>query len=182
MRYGELPDAELVRQFQQGDAAAFDAFVRRHQDRLFRLASVWLYDPQRAGDAAQEVFIRAFRGLGRFRHRAEPFTWLYRTTRNVCREFNRERRDEPLPETLTSNRPQLETDALRSETAREVRAMVAGLPPRQREVVMLRIFEDCSVRESARAMGCREGTVKALLHKATNTLRRRMQRGDGDDG
>ena len=89
-------DAELVRQFKSGDAAAYDAIVRRFQDRVFRLACVWLYDDQSAQDAAQEVFVRGFKGLRSFRFRSTPFTWLYRTTRNVCNEFNRARRAEPL--------------------------------------------------------------------------------------
>ena len=63
-----------------------------------------------------------------------------------------------------------------------VRELVAGLPERQREVVMLRIFEDLSVRETAGAMGISEGTVKALLHKAKERLEKEtMQRGIGND-
>ena len=69
-------DAELVRQFKSGDAAAYDAIVRRFQDRVFRLACVWLYDDQSAQDAAQEVFVRGFKGLRSFRFRSTPFTWL----------------------------------------------------------------------------------------------------------
>jgi RNA polymerase sigma factor (sigma-70 family) len=52
-----------------------------------------------------------------------------------------------------------------------VRLLVAGLPERQRDVVLLRIFEELSVADTAKAMGCREGTIKALLHKATKRLR-----------
>lgn len=181
MRNGAQDDAELVRRYRQGDGAAFDEIMRRHQDRVFRLAAVWLRDPQYADDAAQEVFIRAFRGLRRFGNRAEPFTWLYRTTRNVCHEFNRQRTTDPLPETLTSAQDRAEKELQRLEAAGEVRRLVSALPRRQREVVMLRIFEDCSVRETARAMGCREGTVKALLHKAMVNLRRRLPAGERYD-
>ena len=79
-------DVELVKRFKSGDLDAFDTIVRRFQDRVFRLACVWLHDPQRASDAAQEVFLRSFKGLRAFRFRSTPFTWLYRTTRNVCNE------------------------------------------------------------------------------------------------
>ncbi|MEE8306468.1 MAG: sigma factor, partial [Gammaproteobacteria bacterium] len=89
-------DAELVRRFQHGDLAAFEALVQRFQDRVYRLALVWLYDPQYAQDASQEVFLRALKGLKGFRFRSAPFTWLYRATRNVCQEFNRKRPTEPL--------------------------------------------------------------------------------------
>lgn len=175
MNRDDLSDAELVKQFKSGDSGAFDAIVQRFQDRVFRLASIWLYDEQVAADVTQEVFVRGYKGLRKFRFRSAPFTWLYRVTRNVCNEFNRAPRgealvDEPLD---TSSVPDRQVASL--DSARRVRQLVGKLPERQREVVMLRIFEDLSVRETASAMGCREGTVKALLHKATNSLRISMK-------
>lgn len=171
MPLSEKSDVELVTEFKSGDAAAFDAIVERFQDRVYRLACVWLYDPQHAEDAAQEVFLRAHKGLRGFRFRAAPFTWLYRTTRFVCNEFNRRRRtealvDEPVDASGGPDRQVSEHDA-----ASRVRRLVAGLPERQREVVLLRIFEELSVAETASAMRCREGTVKALLHKAIRRLK-----------
>lgn len=167
----EKSDVELVRDFKSGDPDAFDGIVRRFKDPVYRLAMVWLYDSQHADDAVQEVFIRAYKGLRRFRFGAAPFTWLYRTTRYVCNEFNRRRTTESLDDEPpdTGNTPQ--RIVAMHDTARRVRALVSELPERQREVVLLRIFEEMSVAETARAMGCREGTVKALLHKATKRLR-----------
>lgn len=178
MNVDEAPDNELVRLFKAGNTAAFDAIVRRFQDRIYRLACVWLYDEQYAADAAQEVFVRSYKGLRSFRFRSTPFTWLYRTTRNVCHEFNRVRRPEALENEPPDTGTRPETEVADFETARKVREYVAGLPERQRDVVMLRIFEDLSVRETAHAMGCREGTVKALLHKATRNLKVRMEKSD----
>lgn len=174
MTVDEHSDNELVRQFKSGDSRAFDAIVERFQDRVYRLACVWLYDAQNAADATQEVFVRSYTGLRRFHFRSEPFTWLYRTTRNVCSEFNRVRHGEPLEHEPADagNAPDREVSDF--ERARRVRQLVARLPARQQEVVMLRIFEDLSVGETARLMRCREGTVKALLHKATNNLKRVM--------
>ena len=173
-----LSDADLVRQFRDGDALAFERVVRRFQDRLFRLASLWLYDAGQAEDATQEVFLRAYKGLRSFRFRGEPFTWLYRTLRNVCHEFNRRRRTETL-DTEPPDAALHGADALARHNAfREARRWVDDLPDRQREVVILRIFEECSVRETAAAMRCREGTVKALLHKAMQRMKRRA----GDAG
>lgn len=182
MSLDEQSDEELVRAFKSGNPDAFDAIVRRFQDRIYRLACVWLHDEQLALDAAQEVFVRGFKGLRGFRFRAAPFTWLYRTTRNVCHEFNRQRRTEPLDDEAPDgglNPDQVVADI---QSARRLGQLVAGLPERQQEVVMLRMFEDLSVRETARAMGCREGTVKALLHKATSKLRLQLQNaGQKDD-
>ena len=181
MNVDDEPDIELVKLFKAGNTAAFDAIVRRFQDRIYRLACVWLYDEQFAADAAQEVFVRSYKGLRAFRFRSTPFTWLYRTTRNVCHEFNRVRRADSLDDEPhdTSGIPERQVSDF--ETARHVRDCVSDLPERQREVVMLRIFEDLSVKETAAAMGCREGTVKALLHKATNNLRTKMQIAEFDE-
>ncbi|MEM1264003.1 MAG: sigma-70 family RNA polymerase sigma factor [Pseudomonadota bacterium] len=170
MAHEDSTDNELVRAYQSGDALAFDVLVLRHQDRLYRLARVWLVDGSRAADATQEVFLRAFRGLPRFRFRAQPFTWLYRTQRLVCFEMNRQPRDEPLPENWATSTGVDDRRADAELALDEVRALVSTLPERQRDVVLLRIFEDCSVRETAELMGCREGTVKALLSKARHKL------------
>ena len=174
-------DAELVRAYKSGDYAAFDAIVLRFQDRIFRLCSVWLRDPQHAPDASQEVFVRALRGLRRFRFRAEPFTWLYRTARLVCNEFNRRRQFDGLDEEPASQTPTPDEELARLQSATRVRELVATLPGRQQEVVMLRLFEDLPVRETARAMGCREGTVKALLYKARQALQRLEEGATSDD-
>ncbi|MEM7610138.1 MAG: sigma-70 family RNA polymerase sigma factor [Pseudomonadota bacterium] len=169
---GEHDDDEtLARAYQNGDVLAFEQLVQRHQDRVYRLAAVWLYDPQRADDATQEVFLRSVIGLRRFRFRAAPFTWLYQTTRNVCREFNRQRAFVPLEDTEAPAQPRATDPVERLDTTRKVQAMIRSLSPRQQEVVMLRLFEQCSVRETAAVMRCREGTVKALLHKAIHKLR-----------
>ena len=175
MSLDEKSDAQLVRAFKSGSPAAFDALVRRFQDRIFRLASVWLYDTELAADATQDVFLRGYKGLKGFRFRSTPFTWLYRTTKNVCNEYNRRRVAEPLDhEPLDAlSDPGGMVEEL--QCARRVRNLLRKLPERQREVVMLRIFEDLSVREAAHAMGCREGTVKALLHKATANLKTHLQ-------
>ena len=171
MSHSEIDDAELVRQFKQGDAGAFDAIVRRFQDRIYRLACVWLYDAQHAADVAQEVFLRSHTGLRRFHFRAAPFTWLYRTTRLVCNEFNRRHRYEAIDREPVDGAAGPERQLEAWQTAGRVRALVARLPKRQQEVVMLRIFEALPVKATAAAMGCREGTVKALLHKAMQGLR-----------
>lgn len=166
-------DEQLVRRFQRGDTSAFELFVERHQDRIFRLASAWLYAPDAAADAAQDVFLRAFTGLPRFRFRAAPFTWLYRTLRNVCREYNRRAATRPL---ALEDRDMMVADEAPARTAAERRLertleRIATLPGRQQEVVLLRIFEDMSVEETARTLGCRPGTVKAQLSRALGRLR-----------
>lgn len=173
----ELTDEQLVRAFQRGDEAAFSRFVARHQDRVYRLSVMWLHDAQMAGDATQEAFLRSYTGLGRFRFKAQPRTWLLRVCRNVCWEFNRRRRFEPLDDafldTLAIQPDHVELLAARVHIA-DLREAVSRLPERQRQVVTLRMFEELSVADTARVMGCRPGTVKAHLNKAISALRAKM--------
>lgn len=169
----ETTDEQLIRAFQRGDAGAFEVFVTRHQDRIYRLAGMWLYDPQLAADVLQETLLRSYTGFGRFRFRAQPSTWILRVCRNVCREYNRRRRFEALePEAAELSEAadydrQLDAD----QALTQLRHAIHQLPQRQQQVVVLRIFEELSVAQTARVMGCRAGTVKAHLHKAVANLR-----------
>ncbi len=181
----EETDNALVRRFQRGDAGAFEELVRRHQHRVYRLASVWLHDAQAAPDATQETFMRALGGLRGFLFRAHVSTWLYRMTRNVCNELNRKhRRHRPVAD--SGPEPGAwDTGAEDAQTVALVRRAVGRLPERQRDVVLLRRFEELSVEDTARVLGCRPGTVKAHLSKALANLARdealHTGAGDGDE-
>ena len=169
--HAEVTDKELVKRFQRGDQEAFELLVERYHRQFFRMASVSLVVPEHAADVTQEVFIRAYRGLPRFRFQAEPYTWLYRTMKNVCREFNRKERYVAREMEDVESTNSLEKQTADRQQLKKVRQVLEELPERQREVVLLRIFEERSVAETARAMKCRPGTVKALLHQALQKLR-----------
>lgn len=137
------PDAVLARRIQKGDDAAFALLVERYQDRLFRLAKGILYNTSGEEDAAQEVFLRAYTGLGRFRFGSTVYTWLFSMLRNICREINR--RDARAPLTLDRElRDDLADPSRRviaSERLEQVMQRVREFPDRQRDVVLLRVFE-----------------------------------------
>ncbi len=181
-------DEQLVRAFQAGDQSAFAAFAARHADELYRLARLWLFDHSAAGDVVQEIFLRSYTGLGRFRFRSQPKTWLYRVCRNVTSEYNRqtdrwhtvadagallERQQDVEAGPTTAVSAQEFTDG-ESLTASELARLLQQLPERQRQTITLRVLEELSVAETARAMGCRAGTVKASLSKGLANLRRLM--------
>lgn len=164
----ESSDKELVKRFQKGDGAAFAEFSERHRERLYRMATAWLGDPMLAQDAVQEAFLRSYTGLGKFRFRAAPSTWLIRVCRNVCLELKRQHantREPPADELLVAG------ELPPTEVPEYLSHALARLPQRQRDVAILRLLEELSVRETAHVLGCREGTVKAHLAKATANLR-----------
>ena len=168
----EISDEQLVREFKKGSLEAFDCLVQKHQDRIYRLTFLWLKGGENAEDVTQEVFLHAFKGLRGFHFGASPFTWLYRTTRHVCSEYNRKRVFEVLDGSteVSLDRPDLRLAQM--QTVQEIRNMVDSLPRRQQEVTVLRFFKEFSTAETSRIMGCREGTVKALLHKAMQNLKK----------
>ncbi|MCZ6643407.1 MAG: RNA polymerase sigma factor [Gammaproteobacteria bacterium] len=182
MNNHERSDEQLVRAFQAGDESAFSVFVTRHQDRVYRLAMLWLRDGSQADDALQETFLRSYTGLGRFRFRAQPHTWLLRVLRNVCFEENRRHAAQVLGAGVDSEQttePDLAAAQDRPRQLARLHNALKRLPDRQRDVVMLRVFEDLSIAETASIMGCRRGTVKAHLNKAINGLRSMLAQVDG---
>lgn len=169
-------DETLIRRFQRGDRLAFELFVARHQDRIYRLCGTLLKQPTDQDDATQEVFLRAFNGLGRFRFGAKPFTWLFRTAKNVCSELNRKVREGHDYDTEIQDHRDPRGELGRYEQIRLIQNLLSDLPERQKDVVLLRVFEGMSVSETAQAMRVREGTIKAHLHKAMTSLRKQAEK------
>jgi len=170
-------DARLLREFRNGDSDAFAVFVRRHQDAIYRLTRRSLGDPESAREATQEVFLRAWQKLGRWRFgRGRPFTWLYRTHVNVCREFRKKMKSQQAAKDHLSDLPgvmaAVPTAAEHRLEKQELEKLVNGLPRRQREVTVLHIYEDLTLQEIALVLGIPIGTVKSNYHKALANLRR----------
>ena len=170
-------DARLLQEFRRGDTDAFALFVRRHQDAIYRLALRNLSDPESAREATQEVFLRAWQKLGRWRlGRGKPFTWLYRTLMNVCREFKKKAfRQQAFKQRTADQTVSMTSPGTNPEdrlAAHELEKLVNGLPGRQQEVTILHIYEDLTLQEVAHVLGIPVGTVKSNYHKALINLRK----------
>ena len=87
-----LEDVQLVARAQTGDARAFEELVRRYRNTVYALAFRFVHNREEAWDLSQEVFVRAFNGLARFRGDASFKTWLMRITANQCKDFLKKRR------------------------------------------------------------------------------------------
>jgi RNA polymerase sigma-70 factor (ECF subfamily) len=175
----EDQDDPAIRQFLGGDVAGFEALARAHQDRVYRWALALLGRREDARDATQEVFLRAFTGLRAWRFESRLTTWLFRMTLNVCREARRRDWRERLKQSRflrlvvpRSAAPTLSPSALDGGAT-----LLQTLPPRQRQVVLLRIYEDLSVAETAAVLGIPEGTVRSNFFKAVGRLRRELRVG-----
>ncbi|MDR7470623.1 MAG: RNA polymerase sigma factor [Armatimonadota bacterium] len=169
-------DAALVQAFQRGEESAFTALVIKYRETLYRLARRLVGSHEDGADITQEVFLRAYRALPRFDGRAHLRTWLYRITVNLCLDHQARRRRflwAELEESTAEAPPQVapETRAEAADTASAIVRAVAALPPRQRAMVALRLYQDLPYAEIARVLGCSEGTVKATMFAALRRLR-----------
>ena len=170
----EPDDAALVARFRAGDSRAFDELVRRHQDGILRVVMRYLRDKDEAKDIAQRAFVRAFQGLDKLRGDAAFRGWVYKIAINLAlnhlRDNRREVPDEIGEERLTRG-PTGPQQIIADEEQARLRAAVAELPPKQRMVLELRVFEDLSFREVAELADCTENAAKVNFHYAVKRLR-----------
>ncbi|HZT66540.1 MAG TPA: RNA polymerase sigma factor [Acidimicrobiales bacterium] len=187
---GETPEA-LVDAARAGDRSAFEELVRATYADTYALAFRMTGDEEDASDVLQEAYLRAYRGLRRFRGDAAFSTWLYRITAN-CASTHVTRRGRTRTSVLSpdavvpDDRPEHDPEArasVNSDRAR-VAAAVADLPPRLRAVVVLRDVYDLPHEAIAAELGISETAAKVRLHRARKRLRERLfpLRGESADG
>jgi RNA polymerase sigma-70 factor (ECF subfamily) len=156
-------DRELLSRHAAGDRDAFGELVRRHRDRLWRVALRTLGNPEDAADALQDALLSAYRAAGGFRGEAAVTTWLHRIVVNACLDLARRRTARPtvaLDETAAEARPAADAIGAR-ETATEVLAALRRLPVEQAAAIVLVDIEGYPVAEAADVLQVPVGTVKS---------------------
>ena len=172
-------EASLLARAQAGDVAAFERLSSAYADRLFMLLLRLLGDRGEAEDVAQEVMLRAWQGISRFRGQSSYFTWLYRIAVNEANRALEKRARRPagvpigadelqLPDSpLLDPSRQAETNELREALARAL----AELPPALRTAIVLRDVEGLSTQEAAEIAGIGQAAFKSRLHQARLRVR-----------
>ena len=158
-----VDDRALLSRHVSGDREAFAELVRRHQDRLWRVALRTLGSPDDAADAVQEAFLSAYRAAPGFRGESAVTTWLHRIVVNACLDQARRRQarpTSPLEGSAAADRPA--PDLLGSrETAAEILAALRRLPVEQAAAIVLVDVEGYPVAEVAEILEVPVGTVKS---------------------
>ncbi len=168
------PDLALVERFQAGERRAFDELVRRYQRPLYYLALRYLKNEADAKDVTQRAFVRVFKSLGKFRRAASFRTWAYRITINLCLNHIRDNRREhvsELPEDALTTEAEAEHQVIHNQRATLVHNAISSLPPKQRIVLELRVYDDLSFKEVAELANCSENAAKVNFHHAVKRLR-----------
>ncbi len=180
-------DQELVRRVQGGDKTAYDALVRKYQFKIIKLISRYVHDSEAAQDVAQEAFIKAYRGLKRFRGDSAFYTWLYRIAINTAKnhlvsesrrspDFGIDAQDaeyfdapSALKEYATPEH-QLLTDEIEQTVFRAIKE----LPDDLKTAITLRELEGMSYEEIAQTMDCPIGTVRSRIFRAREAIERSL--------
>jgi len=180
-RAADLPETEasLLARAQAGDVAAFERLSSAYADRLFMLLLRLLGDRAEAEDVAQEVMLRAWQGITRFRGQSSYFTWLYRIAVNEANRALEKRARHPAGVTLGADELQLPApgtldpsrQAENSELRRALVRALADLPPPLRTALVLRDVEGLSTQEAAEIAGVGEAAFKSRLHQARLRVR-----------
>lgn len=184
-------DHFLVTRTQSGDVAAFEALVRRYERWVFTLALRMLGDRGEAEDMAQEVFLKAYRGLPRFKGNSRFSTWLYAIASHHCLNHLQTRRRRPaastrgadgvggegLPaaERLPDEAPRADELLEREELARIVQTELTFLSEEHRLILILRDIQGLAYHEIAETLGVELGTVRSRLHRARAAMRERLE-------
>jgi RNA polymerase sigma-70 factor (ECF subfamily) len=174
------PDLELAERFREGDRTAFDQLVRRHQKQLWRLVRRYVKRDADAADVTQQAFVRAFKGLASFRGAASVRSWLYRIAINCALSWLRDhKREQPgqsgqtgeyADDTASEAHP-APVQLIAGEDTAALRVAIGKLPPKQKLVLELRVFDDLSFKEVAELAECSENTAKVNFHYAVKKLR-----------
>jgi RNA polymerase sigma-70 factor (ECF subfamily) len=176
-----MADLDLITRAAGGDPTAFQELVERHRSMVYRVAYQFAGNHHDAEDIAQEVFIKVYRSLDRFRQDAQITSWLYRIAMNACIDHRRRHASagaapsaDEAEQTLLNTpeeTPGPEERAYAGELGQLLESEVARLPPGQRIVFVMRHHQGLKLTEIADALGLAEGTVKRQLHAAVHRLR-----------
>jgi len=182
-----VPDDELVRRVQAGNAEAFEELVRRYERKVYNITYRMMGNEQDASEALQDTFLRAYRFLPKFQFKSSFFTWLYRIATNVSLTKLRKRKsppiisldepvgeDEDLPLEIPDYKYSPEEMMRRRELQEALQKSVDSLPADYRSVVVLRDLEGLSNEEVGKILNLSVPAVKSRLHRGRLVLREKL--------
>ncbi len=189
----QLNDAELIKRFNQGEAAVFEVLVNRYLNKAYQIAFGILGGKEDAEEVAQDVFVRIYKALPKFRGDSEFSTWMYRIAVNLAKNkyrWNKSRgakknismnealgtdeNSQSLEDRIADDSPKPDAKADFDEFENNVMAEIQKLPHLYKEALVLRNIEDMSYEDIAKTLNCKLGTIKSRIARAREELRKRL--------
>lgn len=182
----DYPEKQLVRKSREGDITAFEELIRSYEKRIFNIALKMVGNREDASDIAQEVCIKIFKSIGKFKEDSSFSTWVYRITSNVCVDQLRKRKNNVIPlavsgedgeyELPVADRDRLPDEIVESkETSALVRGCIQELPPEHKVIIVLRDIYGYRYEEIAKILNLSMGTVKSRLNRARGMLKDKIK-------
>ena len=178
-----IDDFSLIRAIQAGDHQAFESLVRRYQRQVANLIYVTMGSRDDVDDIAQDVFIRVYRSLPRFKFDASFFSWIYRITMNLCIDEIRKRKirkvlsldfltEDALEKSRKNKDHIMPSDSIMTEErGRIVQSALQRLKPEHREILILREYKDLGYSEIAEVLDISLEAVKSRIFRARSELK-----------
>ena len=174
--------ARLIECAAAGDLAAFEEIMKHSEKRVMQMTWRMLGNEADARDAAQEVFLRVYKYLGRFKQDQPFFAWVYQITLNVCRDIAKKRQQyntqfislengNEAASVVSDNQADAEETLIRGQERELIMRAIATLPERERAAILLRDLEGLSTEEVAHIMSSTATTVRSQISSARQKIR-----------
>lgn len=175
-------EEHLIARAQAGESVAFELLVEMHRPAILAHASRILRDSEDAQDAVQDTFLKACRAIGNFKSGRPMLPWLMRICSNCSVDIIRSRRNrseniETYEHMLCDDRLDVAGELESSVSSDTLRAAIARLPKRYRDIILMRHYRHMDVNEIAELLGKPEGTIKSWLFRARAMLRKDLDGG-----
>ncbi len=177
-----MEEKELVIQSKEGHKEAFSLLVEKYKSKVFHLALSMIHNEQTADDIAQDVFIKAFYSLPKFKFKSEFGTWLYRITVNKAKDYMRkEKKFKKAVYKKTENFTTPKSDEFKEKEKKEEKEhrkillykILQTLPEKYQTVISLRDIQGYSYAKITNILKISQGTVNSRLHRARKMLRKK---------
>lgn len=176
----------LIDRFKKNDTSAYGEIVLKYQDKIYNLCRHLLGNSHDAEDAAQDVFLKAYQALPRFKPEASLYTWLYRIATNTCIDYRRKPifaflfydsgNGETLVHDPASDAPSPEKLYQSKQIRQALEKCVDQLSPKLREIIVLKEVAELSYEEIAETLAISMGTVKSRIARAREDLQKCMKK------
>ncbi|MBN2135205.1 MAG: sigma-70 family RNA polymerase sigma factor [Acidobacteria bacterium] len=174
-----MDEKEVIERVKAGDSAAARELFREYGERLLKNAYFLCSHPEDAEDIVQETFLVALRKIRQFRGDSSFYTYLYAIFRNTKYSYYRKKgKLQVMEDSLLNiaisglkNNDEIDFKLIDSAKQKELGAALKRLTPEEREVIVLRFYENMKINDISRAMGLPTGTVKSKLYYALKKLR-----------
>ncbi|WP_281889636.1 RNA polymerase sigma factor [Paenibacillus sp. YYML68] len=183
-----MTDEQLVELIQEGDEQAYRILIQRYQDYIYTLVYRMVEHRETAEDLTQEVFIKLFRSLARFRGDSLLKTWLYRLTVNLVTDYRRSQKRKPYEAVLDKvkgwfgdRREEPEAKAVQQEERESVQRLLAGMPDKYRLVLYLYHYKQLSYQEISDVTGLPLKTIETRLYRGKSMLKDQWLKGGSHD-